>query len=141
METPETRYAKNDGVALAYQLVGQDGSALADVPGFASNLELNWDNPRYARFLRRLASFSRLVVIDRRGTGLSDRLSVSDLPPIEVLVADLLAVLDDAGVERASLFGFADGADLCGLFAATHPDRTSALVLYGASAVGHPHPR
>ena len=91
---PETRYAKNDGVALAYQLVGQGGSALAYVPGFASNLELNWGNPRYARFLSRLASFLRLVVVDRRGTGLSDRLSASDLPPIEVLVADLRAVLD-----------------------------------------------
>jgi pimeloyl-ACP methyl ester carboxylesterase len=135
VETPEIRYAKNDGVALAYQLVGQGGPPLAYVPGFASNLELSWDNPRYARFLRRLASFSQLVIVDRRGTGLSDRLSVNDLPPIEVLVADLLAVFDDAGVERASLFGFADGADLCGLFAATHPDRTSALILYGASAV------
>jgi pimeloyl-ACP methyl ester carboxylesterase len=133
---PETTYAKNDGVALAYQLVGQGGSALVYVPGFASNLELNWDNPRYARFLRRLASFSRLVVIDRRGTGLSDRLSPGDLPPIEVLVADLRTVLDDAGIERAALFGFADGADLCALFAASHPDRASALILYGASAVG-----
>ncbi len=136
MEIPETRYVKNDGVALAYQLVGRGKSVLAYVPGFASNLELNWGNPRYARFLSRLASFSRLVVVDRRGTGLSDRLSASDLPPIEVLVADLRAVLDDAGVERAALFGFADGADLCALFAASHPDRASALILYGASAVG-----
>ncbi len=121
VERPETRYARNDGVALAYQLVGEGTTTLAYVPGFASNLELTWGNPRYARFLTRLSSFSQLVVVDRRGTGLSDRLSASELPPIEVLVSDLLAVLNDAGVERAALFSFADGADLCALFAATHP--------------------
>ncbi len=136
MGAPETRYAKNDGVALAYQLVGDEGPELIYVPGFASNLELSWANPSYARFLDRLASSTRLVVVDRRGTGLSDRLSASDLPPIEDLVADLRAVMDDAGISRASLFGFSDGADLCALFAASHPDRTSSLILYGASVTG-----
>jgi pimeloyl-ACP methyl ester carboxylesterase len=136
VERPDIRYAKNDGFALAYQPVGEHGPPLVYVPGFASNLELNWANPRYARILDRLASFSRMVVMDRRGTGLSDRPSPDELPSIEVLVADLRAVLDDAGIERAALFGFADGADLCALFAATHPARTSALILYGASAVG-----
>lgn len=136
MERPDIRYAKHDGFALAYQLVGEQGPPLAYVPGFASNLALNWANPLYARFLERLTSFSRLVVMDRRGTGLSDGLSPGELPSIEVLVADLCAVLDDAEIERAALFGFADGADLCALFAASHPERTSALILYGASVVG-----
>ena len=136
MERPEIRYAKNDGVALAYQRVGNQGPPLVYVPGSASNLELNWTNPQYAKFLERLASFSQMLVMDRRGTGLSDRLSADELPAIEVLMSDLQAMLDDADVERTSLFGFASGADLCALFAATHPERTSTLILYAASSVG-----
>jgi pimeloyl-ACP methyl ester carboxylesterase len=134
---PETKYAKTaDGVSIAYQSLGDGSFDLFYVPGWASNLEYNWENPRYARFLRRLGSFSRLIVVDRRGTGLSDRLSVHDLPPIEVLVEDLDAVMDAAGVERATLMGFSDGADLSALHAATHPQRTSGLVIYGTTAVG-----
>lgn len=133
---PKTRYAKtSDGFSIAYQILGDGGLDLVYLPGFVSNLEYQWENPLYARFLRRLASFSRLIMIDRRGTGLSDRVSPKETPPIEVLMDDLGAVLDEAGSRRAALTGFADGADLCALFAATHPDRTAALVLYGASAI------
>lgn len=133
---PETRYAKTaDGFSIAYQILGDGGLDLVYLPGFASNLEYQWENPLYARFLRRLASFSRLILIDRRGTGLSDRVSPKEIPPVEVLMDDLGAVLDEVGSKRAALTGFADGANLCALFAATYPDRTAALVLYGASAV------
>ena len=133
---PETRYARTaDGYSIAYQILGDGGLDLVYLPGFASNLEYQWENPLYARFLHQLASFSRLILIDRRGVGLSDRVSPKEIPPIEVLMDDLGAVLDEAGSRRAALTGFSDGADLCALFAATHPDRTAALVLYGSSAI------
>jgi class 3 adenylate cyclase len=92
--------------------------------------------PLYARFLRRLASFSRLVLLDRRGTGLSDRLSPTDLPSLEVLMEDLTVVLDAVGAERTMLFGSSDSGCLCSLFAATYPERTSALIVQGAAARG-----
>ena len=136
MDLPETRYAKtDDGISIAYQVFGT-GADLLLVPGYVSNLELNWDLPAYAGLLRRLGSFSRVIALDRRGTGLSDRLSPGDQPPLEVLMEDLGRVLDEVGSERATVAGFLDGGYLCTLFAATHPERTRALVLYGTSASG-----
>jgi pimeloyl-ACP methyl ester carboxylesterase len=133
---PEVQYARNGEVALAYQVIGSGPLDLTFLPGFIGNLDLMWDHPPYARFLRRLASFSRLILMDRRGTGLSDRLSPEDLPPLEVLMDDLHAVLDEVDSERTALFGFSDAGCLCALFAATYPDRTTALVLYDTAAAG-----
>jgi pimeloyl-ACP methyl ester carboxylesterase/class 3 adenylate cyclase len=136
VDLPETRYAKTaDGLSIAYQVFGT-GADLLFVPGYMSNLELNWDLPAYAGLLRRLASFSRVIALDRRGTGLSDRLSPDDQPPLEILMEDLGRVLDEVESERATVAGFLDGGYLCTLFAATHPERTRALVLYGTSASG-----
>lgn len=136
MEIPETHYAKTvDGFSIAYQVFGT-GTDLLFVPGYQSNLELNWDLPAYAGLFRRLASFARVIAVDRRGTGLSDRLSPGDQPPLEILMEDLGRVLDEVGSERAAVAGFLDGGYLCTLFAATHPERTQALVLYGTSASG-----
>jgi pimeloyl-ACP methyl ester carboxylesterase len=135
--TPETKYARTgDGLSVAYQVVGKGPLDLLFVPGYQSNLELNWDLPAYARMLDRLASFSRLIAVDRRGTGLSDRLSPADHPPLETLMDDLRRVMDAVGSEQAALAGFLDGGFLCALFAATYPERTRALVLYGSSASG-----
>lgn len=134
--TPDVHYVRNDGTALAYQVVGDGPVDVAYVSGFINNLDLAWEYPPYARFLRRLASFSRLILTDRRGTGLSDRFSPQDLPPLEVLRDDLRVVLDEVGAERPSLFGWSDAGCLCALFAATHPERTGALALLNTSASG-----
>lgn len=104
------------------------------VPGWVSNIEVMWDDPELARFLRRLASFSRLITFDKRGTGLSDQVSISDLPTLEVRMDDLRAVMDAAGSERAILFGHSEGGNMCALFAATYPERTEALILTGSYA-------
>ena len=135
-EPPEVQYARNGNTALAYQVLGDSPIDVVFQPGFIGNLDLMWEYPPFARFLRRLASFSRLIVADRRGTGLSDRFSPEDLPPLEVLMDDLLVVLDEVGSERASLFGFSDAGCLCAVFAATYPERTNALALYDTAASG-----
>ena len=136
VEAPEVHWARNDNVALAYQVVGDGPVDVVFQPGFIGNLDLMWEYPPFARFLRRLAGFSRLIVTDRRGTGLSDRLSPEDLPPHEVIMDDLLAVLDEVGSDRASIFGFSDAGSLCAVFAATHPARTNALALYDTAVAG-----
>jgi class 3 adenylate cyclase len=137
METPEVRYAEaGDGIHLAYQVVGEGPVDLLFVPGFWSNLTWNWQLPAYARFLRRLGSFCRLIVVDRRGSGLSDRLSPDDLPPLETLADDLGVVLDVAGSERASLFGVWSGGVTCSVFAATRPERVDRLILYAMNPGG-----
>jgi class 3 adenylate cyclase len=136
MEPHETHYVRNGDVALAYQVFGGGPLDLVFLPAFVNNIEIAWESPHYARFLQRLASFSRLIFMDRRGTGLSDRLSPSDLPPLEVLMDDLLVVLDAVGAERPALFGYSDAGCLCALFAATFPDRVSALALYAVAASG-----
>src|SRR5204862_6077989 len=100
------------------------------VPGFVSHLDVDWDDPRHARFLRRLASFSRLIRFDKRGTGLSDR--PGGLPDLETRMDDVRAVMDAVGSERAALFGISEGGPTSVLFAATHPERAAALVLHGA---------
>jgi pimeloyl-ACP methyl ester carboxylesterase len=132
---PDIRYVRREGVSVAYQVFG-DGPDLLFIPGFVSNLEYQWQFELTARFFDRLGSFSRVIEVDRRGTGLSDRLSPEQLPPLEVLVEDLLAVMDAAGSERAAVAGFLDGCFQATMFAATYPERTTALVLYGSSACG-----
>jgi pimeloyl-ACP methyl ester carboxylesterase len=126
----ETRYAKSGELRIAYQVHGDGPIDLLFAPGYLSHLEQNQWWPSYATFLERLASFSRLIVFDRRGTGLSDR--ILELGSFEELMDDMTAVLDAAGSERAALFGGAEGGPMCVLFAATFPERTTALVL-GAS--------
>jgi pimeloyl-ACP methyl ester carboxylesterase len=129
---PTTKYAKSGDVHIAYQVVGEGPHDLVLVPGWVSHVEYAWQEPSYARFLQRLASFSRLILLDRRGTGLSDR--VADLPSLEQRMDDVRAVMDAAGSERATLFGISEGGPMCMMFAATYPDRTSALVLCGTYA-------
>jgi class 3 adenylate cyclase len=136
MDVPEVRYARNGDIALAYQVVGDGPVDLVFLPGFVHNLEITWEHPASARFLRRLSSFSRLILTDRRGTGLSDRLSPQDLPPLEVLMDDLGVVLDAVGSERTVVFGFSDAGCVCALFAATYPERTIGLIAYDTAARG-----
>jgi pimeloyl-ACP methyl ester carboxylesterase len=132
MDMPETRYAKTvDGVHIAYQVVGEGPIDLVYVSGWISNVDLNWMFPDYARFLRRLASFSRLIIFDKRGVGLSDRVPDKELPDLETRMDDLVAVMDAAGSSRAIMFGESDGGPLCALFAATYPDRVLGLVMHG----------
>ena len=137
---PDVSYARNGNVAIAFEVVGSGPVDLVYLPGFINNLEVVWDNELYARFLDRLSSFSRLILIDRRGAGLSDRLSPEDLPPLEDLADDVLAVLDTLGSDRAVLFGSSDCGALCAMFAASHPERTAGLVLYATSAKGSMSP-
>jgi pimeloyl-ACP methyl ester carboxylesterase len=131
---PETRYTKSGGVNIAYQVVGSGPLDLVYVMGWVSNLDYFWEEPSYARFLHRLASFSRLILFDKRGTGLSDRVHDSELPTLEQRMDDVRAVMDAAGSQRAALFGVSEGGPMCALFAATFPARTSALVMYGSYA-------
>ena len=126
------RYAKSDGVNIAYQVTGDGPLDLVLVPGWVSHLELDWEHRESARFLERLASFSRLIRFDKRGTGLSDR--PAGLPDLETRMGDVRAVMDAVGSERAALFGYSEGGPMSILFAATYPERTAALVLYGAYA-------
>jgi len=129
---PETRYAHSGGINIAYQVFGRGPLDLVYVPGWISNVEMNWENPRMAASLERLGSFARVVIFDKRGTGLSDR--VSGYPTIEQRMDDVRAVMDAAGVERAALFGHSEGAGMCIVFAATYPERTRALITYGGFA-------
>jgi pimeloyl-ACP methyl ester carboxylesterase len=131
---PETRYTKSGDVNIAYQVVGDGALDLVYVSGWISNVELAWEEPTYARFLRRLASFSRLITFDKRGTGLSDPVPLRELPTLEERMDDLRAVLDAAGSQRAALFGHSEGGNMSVLFAAAHPERTVALVTFGIFA-------
>ena len=130
MSAPATRYAKSDEVSIAYQVVGDAPVDLALVLGFATHLDMQWEAPPMARFFERLASFSRLMLFDKRGTGLSD--PVSDVPTLEQRVDDVRAVLNACGSERAALFGISEGGPMSVMFAAAHPERVSALILHGA---------
>jgi class 3 adenylate cyclase len=131
---PDTRYARSGGVNLAYQVVGQGSVDLVLLLGWISNVELAWEEPNLRRFLERLTSFSRLILFDKRGTGLSDRVPESELPTLEQRMDDVRAVMDAAGSEQAALFGISEGGPMCILFAATYPDRTVALVTCGTYA-------
>jgi pimeloyl-ACP methyl ester carboxylesterase len=132
---PETHYAKSGDLNIAYQVVGDGPLDLVFVPGFISHLDLDWDGPGYSHMLERLASFSRLIRFDKRGTGLSDR--PGGLPDLETRMDDVRAVMDSVGVEQAALMGYSEGGPMCALFAAMHPQRVSALVLYGTYAKRH----
>jgi class 3 adenylate cyclase len=134
VDRPETRYAKSGDVNVAYQVVGEGPFDLIWVPGWISNVEESWEVPEYAHFLRRLAAFSRLILFDKRGTGLSDRVSNDRLPTLEERMDDVRAVLEATGSERAAVFGASEGGNLSVLFAATYPERVRALVLLAVYA-------
>ncbi len=127
---PKTQYAKSGDVRIAYQVVGEGPFDLVFVPGFISNLDVAWEEPYRARVWTRLAAFARLIMFDKRGTGLSDR--TVGVPTLEERMDDVRAVMDAVGSQRAALFGISEGGAMSVLFAATYPERTRALVLYGA---------
>ena len=131
---PKTRYTRSGELHIAYQIVGEGPLDLIYVPGWVSHVELAWEEPTLARFLRRLASFSRLIMFDKRGTGLSDRVPNNKLPTLEERMDDLRAVMDAAGSNRAAVFGFSEGGNLSALFAATYPERTIGLITFGTFA-------
>jgi pimeloyl-ACP methyl ester carboxylesterase len=131
---PETRYAKSGDLNIAYQVVGDGPLDLIYVPGWISNVELNWEEPALAHVLDRLASFSRLILFDKRGTGLSDPVPLDRLPTLEERMDDVRAVLDAVDCSQAAVFGFSEGGLMSILFAATYPERTTALALFGVFA-------
>ncbi len=133
MNQPETRYAWNGDVSLAYQVLGSGDIDLLYLPGGVSNVDVMWESTRYSRFLDRLASFSRLIVMDRRGTGCSERFSPNDVAPLEVMIDDAMTVLDDVGSERTAIFAFEETNYIAALLAASRPDRVSHLVLLDPS--------
>lgn len=132
MEVPETRYAKSGSYHIAYQVFGDGPFDLVMIPGFISHLEMSWEQPITARGLRRLGSFARVIIFDKRGTGMSDRVSDAELPSPEERMDDVRAVMDAAGSERGSLLGWSEGGWMASLFAATYPDRVRAMVLHAA---------
>lgn len=129
---PETKYAKSGNVHIAYQVVGYGPIDLVVVPGWVSNIDVIWEEPAFVRFLQRLASFSRLILFDKRGTGLSDR--VTSTPTLEERMDDVRAVMDAASSERAAVLGYSEGGPMCALFAATYPERTTSLIMIGSYA-------
>ncbi|MFQ5937202.1 MAG: adenylate/guanylate cyclase domain-containing protein [Acidiferrobacterales bacterium] len=131
---PQTKFTQSGDVSIAYQVVGDGPRDLVVVPGFVSHLEQAWEDPSFTRFLLQLASFSRLILFDKRGTGLSDR--ITGIPTLEQRMDDVRAVMDAAGSQCAALFGISEGGPMSVLFAATYPERASALVLYGSIARG-----
>jgi class 3 adenylate cyclase len=128
-QRPETKFAWNGDVALAYQVIGEGPVDLVYLQGYCSNVDMNWESPYLARFLNGLAGLGRLIVMDRRGWGCSDRFSPTGVPPLETLTADLLVVMDAVGSERAAIFGSTETGPLVMMFAASHPERASALLL------------
>jgi pimeloyl-ACP methyl ester carboxylesterase len=131
---PETMYARSGDVNIAYQVIGDAPLDLVFVMGWVSHLEYFWREPSFARFLLRLASFARLILFDKRGTGLSDRVPINELPTLEQRMDDVRAVMDAVGSERAALCGVSEGGPMCSLFAATYPEKTAALVMIGTYA-------
>jgi pimeloyl-ACP methyl ester carboxylesterase/DNA-binding CsgD family transcriptional regulator len=129
---PATQYAKSGSVSIAYQVLGDGPTDLVLVPGFVSHVEVAWEEPRLARFLTRLAAFARLIVFDKRGTGMSD--PVANPPSMDERMDDIGAVMDATGSARAAIFGISEGGTLSLLFADSHPERTQAVVLYGSWA-------
>ncbi len=135
---PATRYAQGEGGRIAYQVFGEASRDLVVVPPFVSHVELAWEHPPYERFMERLASFARVVVFDKRGTGLSDPLDRD--ATFEQRMDDIRAVMDAAGSNQAALLGISEGSAMAALFAASHPTRAEALVLYGSFARALPDP-
>jgi pimeloyl-ACP methyl ester carboxylesterase/class 3 adenylate cyclase len=128
--TPKTRYARAEGLSIAYQVFGQGDLDLVVIPGWVSNVEMFWEEPNFARFLNALASFARVLIFDKRGTGLSER--ISSMPLLEERIDDLRAVMDAAGSRRAALLGYSEGGPMSLLFAATYPDVVSHVILIGS---------
>jgi len=131
-EIPETRYAKSGDIHIAYQVIGSGPLDVVWVPGFVSHIEFMWESPGSAHLLKRLASFSRLIIFDKPGTGMSDRLAA--IPTLEQRMEHVRAVMDAVGSERAAFLGISEGGPMSILFAATYPQRTAALMLYGSYA-------
>ncbi len=131
-QSPSTRYAQSGEISIAYQVTGDGPFDLVMTPGFVSHLECSWEEPLFARQLLRLASFCRLIRFDKRGTGLSDR--AAGIPSLEQRMDDIRAVMDGAGSRRAAILGISEGGPMSALFAATYPERTEALILYGTYA-------
>ncbi|HSA90127.1 MAG TPA: adenylate/guanylate cyclase domain-containing protein [Burkholderiales bacterium] len=131
---PQTRYAQSGDVNIAYQVVGEGPVDLVFVMGWVSNIAEFWTEPSFAGFLQRLARFSRLIVFDKRGTGLSDRVDEKNLPTLEQRMDDVRAVMDAVGSRKAALLGISEGGPMCALFAATYPERTAALMMFGSFA-------
>ena len=129
--TPETQFAQHDNISIAYQVFGAGPHDLVVIPGWLSNIDIFWEEPRVVRFFLALAEFSRVILLDKRGTGLSDRVAP---PTLEEQIDDVTAVMDAVDSERAVLFGYSEGACMCALFAATHPERTEALITVGGYA-------
>lgn len=134
MAMPPIKYTKSGGVHIAYQVLGEGPIDLLLVHGWVSNLEFFGEEPTAARFLERLTAFSRVIQFDKRGTGLSDRVSENQLPTLEQRMEDVHAVLNAVGSQRAALFGISEGGPMCALFAATYPERTAALITCGSYA-------
>jgi class 3 adenylate cyclase len=132
MDPPETRYARSGDIHIAYQVIGNGSLDLIHAPGFISNVEMQWESPGRTNLFSRLAGFSRLILFDKRGTGLSDR--HVGVPHLDERMDDIRAVMDAVGCQSAALFGISDGGPMSMLFAATYPERTRALVLYGSFA-------
>lgn len=132
--SPETKYVQNGEVNIAYQMIGDGPIDIVFVMGWVSHLEYFWKHELFATFLGRLASFSRLILFDKRGTGLSDRVPINQLPTLEQRMEDVHAVMDAVGSERAVLVGVSEGGPMCSLFAATYPERTAGLVMIGTYA-------
>jgi pimeloyl-ACP methyl ester carboxylesterase len=133
-EVPETHYAKSGDVHIAYHVVGDGPIDLVVFGTLVSHVELGWESPSIARFLRGMASFSRLIVFDKRGVGMSDPVAGDAFPTLEQRMEDVRAVMDAAGSERAALFGTSEGGQLAVLFAATYPERALGLVLFNTAA-------
>src|SRR4051812_34967094 len=129
---PETLYTRCGSINIAYQVVGDGPIDIVLVPGWVSNIDVFWEEPNFAGFLRSLASFSRLILFDKRGTGLSDR--VTDTPTLEERMEDVQTVMNAVGSESAALIGYSEGAPMCALFAATYPEKTRALIMIGGYA-------
>jgi len=131
---PITRYARSGDLNIAYQAVGDGPPDLVYVPGWVTNIEVMWEDPNLARFMRRLSSFSRLITFDKRGIGLSDPVPPGDLPGLGERVDDLQAVMDSAGVETANIFGHSAGGTTAIAYATRFPDRVDRLILFGSYA-------
>ena len=129
---PQIRYTKTGDVSIAYQVFGQGPLDLVIIPGWVSNIEIFWEQPDVVRFFTRLAAFARVILFDKRGTGLSDR--VAQMPNLETRMDDVRVVLDAVRSEHAALFGYSEGGVLCALFAATYPDRTTGLIMHASYA-------
>ena len=134
LDTPATHYVQSEGVNIAYQVIGEGPRDLLHLPGWVSHVELAWELPDLARGFERMAGFSRLILVDKRGTGMSDAVPTDRLPTLEQRMDDVRAVLDAVGSERAAIFGASEGGSMSMLFAATYPERTSALCTFGSTA-------